>query len=156
MGQHGRAGGRYIRPIDQNGATPDTEGPQGTFTLTAGTTYYYVLGGAATPLESIQITGYTAGLIITSATIQDCNHGENEVTDKSSTAGEWVNEDPSTGFVGVDGTGWTASNSVVAAAGTGVGGAMFHVGDTGAARTRLEVVVGGTGGKARVSGHAKD
>lgn len=48
------------------------------------------------------------------------------------------------------------TSGVVAAAGTGVGGAMWHISDTGAKRTMLSVVVGATGGALRVSAHGKD
>lgn len=156
MGYKPRAGGRYVIPIDSTGAELTNAGPPGEFTLTAGAHYYYVLGGSAAPFQSVHLTGYTAGLIITSATIQDCNHDERDVTNQSTVAGEWAPETPPTGYVGPTGTGWTATNGVVAAAGTGVGGAVIHIAETGAYRTRLDVLVGGTGGKLRVSFHGKD
>lgn len=155
MSRTPRAGGRYVAPIDGNGVTLTTEGPQGVFTLSANTTYYYVIGGAEAPVEAAHLTGYDAGLVITSASVQDSNHDEVQVTNHSAVVGEWVTEDPTTAFVGVDGTGWSASNGEVAASGGGVGGAMFHIGDTGAFRTRIAVVVGAAGGKLRVSAHGK-
>lgn len=156
MGRHGPAGGRAIIPIDTSG-NPVTAGKApGVYTLSSGTTYYYLFGGADAAFTSIHITGYTSGAILTSGTIQDCNHDVGKVTDFSGTIGEWVSEDPSTAFVGADGTGWTATNGVLAVAGTGLGGAMFHMAETGAARHRLAVVVGGTGGDFLVSGHNKE
>jgi len=151
-----RPGGPYVQPLQTDGNNLVDEIGRGRYTLTAGTTYYYLLGGADAPFHSVQITGYTAGLVITSATIQDTNHGTLDVTDQSSVVGEWVTEDPTTAFVGVDGTGWSATNGVVAASGGGVGGAVWHLGESGAARTRLAVVVGGTGGILRVSAWGKD
>lgn len=156
MSRQPRAGGRYIAPIKQSDGTTPNEAPRGAYVLASGTTYHYIIGGIEASRISVQITGYTAGLIITSATIQDTNHEVVDVLDTSNTAGEWVTEDPSTAFVGVDGTGWSVSSGVVAAAGSGVGGALWHVSDSGAARTRLVVVVGGTGGTLRVSAHGKD
>jgi hypothetical protein len=160
-----------LKPIlTDDGSSPDEKAP-GIYTLTANKTYVFILGGAAAPFASVQLTGYTAGAAVTSATIQDCNHGgpftnedgsasTREITDISLVVGEWIPERPPSGYVGVDGTGWTvgsgATACVVAAAGTGVGGAMFHLGETGAARTRLAVVVAGTGGDFRVAGHMKD
>jgi hypothetical protein len=145
-----------VIPIDSNGAEAASAGEHGKFTLTAGTTYYYVLGGADASCQSFTLTGYTSAAVVTSGTVQDTNHAELDVTNHSSTAGEWLNEDPTTAFVAVDGTGWSQTNGVIAAAGSGVGGAMFHLGDDGASRTRIAVVVGGTGGVFRGSAWGKE
>lgn len=156
MSRQPRAGGRYVPPVKQSDGTTPAEAPVGAYTLEANTTYVYIIGGIEASRVSIQLTGYTSGLVITSATVQDTNHQSAEVTDRSLTVGEWVTEDPSTAFVGVDGTGWSVTNAVVAASGAGVGGAVWHISDTGAARTRLAVVVGATGGLVRVSAHGKN
>jgi hypothetical protein len=156
MSRQSRAGGRYIAPLQTNGTELTDQLGRGIYALSASTTYLFILGGTDAPFASIHLTGYTAGLVITSATIQDCDHHDTEVPNTSVVVGEWVNEDPTTAFVGVDGTGWSVTNGVVAASGGGVGGALWHIGETGAARTRLTVVVGGTGGNVRVSGHGKD
>jgi hypothetical protein len=155
-----RAGGRYITPIDSNGDPLTNEGPRGAYTLTAGQTYYYILGGPDATFISGTLTAYASaaaanGLIITSATVQDTDHDERDVPNKSSTVGEWISEDPSSGFVGADGTGWSASSGVLAATGAGLGGGRFNIAETAAYRTRVAVVVGGTGGPLRVSGHGK-
>lgn len=163
---------RYLVPIDTaDGTSPAESGGHGIYALTAGHTYRYLLPSLDTPFQSIHFTGIDAALIITSATVQDCNHAGSvnggptagDVTDISTTAGEWINERPTNGYVAVDGTGWSvgsgATACVVAATGSGaggtVGGALWHIGETGAARTCLLVVVGATGGKARVSGAGK-
>lgn len=153
MGNRPRAGGRYVRPINSTGAEVLTEGGPGNYTLTAGT-FHFILGGDAAPFGSVHISG-DAAIAITSATILDCNHGEKEVSDFSVVVGEWVTEDPTTGFVAVDGANWVVLNCVVSCTAGAVGGAMWHVAETGAYRTRLTVVVG-TGGKLRVSAHGKD
>ncbi len=156
MSRQPRTGGPYIPPIDvTNGGVELTaqNGP-GRYTLAANTTYRFCGGGNGAAFQSYTITGYTAGALAT-VTVQDTNHGVLEVPNGSNVVGEWVNEDPSTGFVAVDGTGWTQANSIVTVGGTGVGGATFHVGETGAARTALLVVVGGTGGDFRVSYNGK-
>jgi hypothetical protein len=164
MSRMPRAGGRYVQPIDSSGVLvpPDTTGnaARGVYPLAAGQTYYYILGGPDAPIISGHITAYASaaaanGLIITSATVQDCDHSELDVTNFSSTVGEWVDEDPSSAFVGADGTGWSATNGVLAATGAGLGGARFNVADTAAYRTRVKVVVGATGGPLRVSSHGK-
>src|SRR5258707_122569 len=121
MGQHGRAGGaRWVYPIDSNGASLENTSAdkgRGVCTLTAGATYYYILGGIAAPFQSVHLTGKTAALILTSAAIQDCNHMEQDITHYSSTDGEWLTEQPTTAYVAVKGTGveWSATNGVVAA-----------------------------------------
>jgi hypothetical protein len=160
---------RYLVPIDTaDGTSPAEAGGHGIYTLTASHTYVYLDPTLDTPFTSFDLTGYDAGLVITSATIQDTNHpgsvtagGPNggDVPDTSVTVGEWKNERPTNGYVAADGAGWSvgsgATACVVAASGAGVGGALWHVAETGAARTRLNVVVGGTGGKVRVSAAGK-
>lgn len=158
MGQHGRAGGaRWIYPIDSNGVSLENTSAdkgRGVCTLTAGATYYYILGGKPAPFQSIHLTGKTAALILTSASIQGCDH--DDVLDKSSTAGEWPTDQPTTAYVSTDGTGWSATNGVLAVVGGNLGGARWNDSETGVARKRLAVVVGGTGGDALVSWHGKD
>lgn len=154
MGRKGRAFGRYVTPIKSDGTEPAQDGGRGVYTLASGSTYYYILGGGDATFLSGTFTGYTSGAIC-SATVQDTDHGELDVTNIDAVVGNWVSEDPSTGFVGADGTGWVATNSVLAVAGTGVGGARFNVGEQAATRTRVAVVVT-TGGLFRMSCGAKD
>lgn len=157
----------YLPPIDTaDGSTPAEIG-HGIFTLTTGHSYVYILPTKDTPFTSIDITGYDAALAFTSATIQDTNHAgptagggptSGDVPDTSTTVGEWKNERPTNGYVAADGTGWSvgtgATACVVASTGAGVGGALWHIAETGAARTRLLVVCTGTG-RARVSAAGK-
>ena len=149
---------RYITPIDSNGNIPAPAlqtGP-GAYTLLANTTYHFPLGGSDRPFQSVHLTGYTAAALVTTATIKDCNHARVDVSDFDTTAGHWPSETPTDAYVAVDGTGWSMSSAGVAAAvGTGVGCALWHITPTGAARTRLTVVVGGTGGVFRCSGAGK-
>lgn len=160
MSRMPRAGGRYVQPIDSSGVLVPQGDGRGVYTLTAGQTYYYILGGPDASIISGTFTAYASaaaanGLIITSATVQDCDHSELDVLNHSSTVGEWINEDPSTAFVGVDGTGWSVTNGVLAATGAGLGGGRFNIAETAAYRTRVAVVVGATGGPLRVSSHGK-
>ena len=150
MSQAGRAGGRYVTPIKSDGTEPAQIG-RGIYTLEAGATYYYLLGGAGGVFGSGTITGYDAAAILTSATVQDTDHPEQDITNIHAVTGDWISEDPSTAFVGADGAGWTVTNGVLAVAGGAVGGARFNVAETAAARTRVAVVVGGTGGRFRFS-----
>ena len=88
-------------------------------------------------------------------TVEDCCFAPIEVSDHNTVAGTWLAEDPTDAFVATDGAGTTATNGVVAVAGGTAGGAMWHV-DTAARRTRLKVVVGGTGGEVRVATWGKE
>jgi len=156
MTRSNRPGGRYVPPLKTDGTLLAGEAPRGAYTLVAGTTYYYILGTADAPFHAVHITSYTSALVITSATIQDCIHGELEVTDHSTVAGEWVPETPTTAYVGTTGSGWSQTNAVVASTGAALGGALWNLGEAGSKRCRLAVVVGGTGGILRVSCWGKD
>lgn len=148
----------YITPIKSDGTVQTesaTEFGRGSYTLASSSTYYFPLGGQDVPFLSGHMQ-WDASIILTSVTIEDCNFPETDVTWYSNGSGEWIDEDPTTAFVGLDGAGATASNGVVAVAGGAQGGAMFHVAQTGARRTRLAVVVAGTGGEVRVSGWGKE
>lgn len=130
-------------------------------TLANGITYMFPFGGAESPLESIHCK-WDAAIIITSITIEDCNFpkradgaGGVDVADDDTTAGSWIDEDPSTAFVGTVGAGTTVVNGVVGVPGGAAGGCMFHLGNFGARRGRIKVVVGATGGLLRVWGHGK-
>jgi hypothetical protein len=157
---------RYLVPIDTADGSSPNEGPRGAYTLTSGHTYVYIAPSMDTPFSAIELTALDAALAFTSATIQDCVHGgpvangptTGDVSDTSTTVGEWINERPTNGYVAADGTGWSvgsgATACVVVSTGAGVGGALWHVAETGAPRTRLIVVCTGTG-RARVSGAGK-
>lgn len=120
---------------------------RGVHTLTAGATYYFPLGGQDAPVLSAHLQHDAAIALV--ATIEDSNFPEDEASWYASTAGLWIDEDPSTAFVGVVGATTTVTNGVVTVVAGNVGGAMWHISDTGARRTRLKVVVGGTGGEVR-------
>lgn len=163
---HGRS--HYLVPIDVADNTTPAEAPHGVYTLVASHTYVYICPSLDTPFTSIDLQGIDAALVITSATVQDTNRpgptagsgpGGGDLPDTDTAVGGWKNERPTTGYVAVDGTGWSVGSAatacVVAATGGNVGGAMWHVAETGAARTRLIVAVGATGGKACVSGCGK-
>jgi len=158
----------YITPIKSDGTVETEDGTEfgrGSYTLASGTRYFYVIGGADAPFNSIHFQ-WDASIIITSLTVEDCNFppvargdgagGAGDVSDFSVAAGDWIDEDPSTAFVGTVGAGVTVTSGVVAVAGGAQGGCMFHVVDTGARRTRVNMLVGGTGGEARCAVWAKE
>lgn len=148
----------YITPIKSDGTTQvesAAEFGRGSFTLASGTTYFYPVGGQDAPILSVHVQ-WDAQIIITSLTIEDCNFPDSDVDWYDDAAGEWIDEDPSSAFVGTDSGGATVTNGVVAVAGGSQGGCMFHLADTGARRTRLKVVVAGTGGELRVASWGKE
>ncbi len=149
----------FITPIKSDGVVQTesaTEFGRGSFTLALSTTYYYPIGGTDCPVQSVHCH-WDASIVITSITVEDCNMPPAEVSDYvASTGGLWIDEDPTTAFVGTKGAGVTPTNGVVAVTGGALGGCMFHIADTGARRTRLAVVVGATGGEMRVAAWGKE
>lgn len=159
------AGTPVLALRSRDGASLATAG----VTLLANTTYLFPLGTAraAAPGEttsnSVHLLGKTAGLIITDAHIEDTNllparspdgRGDAFLTDFDiATIGAWMPETPSNADVRFVGTGWSASGGIATAAGTGIGGAMFHLGNMGSLRKRLRVTTGGTGGLVQVGMH---
>lgn len=148
----------FITPVNAAG-TIQTPGAaiygRGTFLLVTGTTYYFPLGGQDATAVSAHVR-WDSDIIIDSITVEDCNYSEDDVSNYADDAGDWIDEDPSTAFVGSDGAGVTATNGVIAVAGGAAGGCMFHMDGTGARRTRVKVVVGGTGGYMKISGWSKE
>lgn len=136
--------------VKSDGSLPKpTEAGQ---TLASSSTYYYDLMGNDAPLSSVHAL-WDASIVITSMEIEDTNCPE--VALASTTAGQWITEDPSDAYVAVEGAGVTATNATVAATGGAIGGAMWHLGNDGALKKRLKVVVGATGGVMRVQTHYK-
>ncbi len=154
MSRQKRPGGPYVTPIAAGGATP-AEAPRGAYTLASGTTYYAALGGIEAPLLSAHVR-WDAAIVITAITVEDSNLSPDESTDIDATAGNWIPENPAGAYVAVVGAGATATGASVAVTGGAAGGAMFHLANAGALRTRLKIVVGGTGGIVRIAAHGKD
>lgn len=125
-------------------------GPRGML-LANGTTYYVPLGGGDEALvESLHVQWDNAAIL--TITIEDTNNPD--VSLVSATAGEWIQENPTTAYVGA--TGGTPTNLTVAVAGGTQGGCMIHLGNIGSLRARAKVAVGGTGGTVNFCSHAKD
>ncbi|HVJ21172.1 MAG TPA: hypothetical protein VM686_37430 [Polyangiaceae bacterium] len=154
MSLNKRPGGPYVTPIKSDGTQAAEAGERGKYTLASGTTYCFPLGGVGAPTQSVQLEG-DASIIITSATIEESNLGESEASDYGTATGTWIKDNGTAGVTSAVGTGWTATARTIAVVGGNVGGAMWQLPDRGAARLRLVVVVGGTGGVVRVSAHGK-
>lgn len=148
----------YITPYNTAGTEQvqsAVEFGHGSFTLVNGTDYFYPLGGQDSAFISAHVQ-WDASVVITSITVEDCDFPERDVAWYSDNSGEWIDEDPSTAFVGSDGAGVTVTNGVVAVAGGAQGGCLFHIADSGARRTRIKISVGATGGEVRVASWAKE
>ncbi len=154
----------FLTPVKSDGTVQvasNTEFGRGTFTLTSGTTYYLPIGGQDCPISSLHCH-WDAAIILTTLTIEDCNApGGNASTSEvpsyvSGATGLWIPEGDTTSVVKCVGAGASATSGVVAVTGGAAGGCMFHVADTGARRTRLAIVVGGTGGEMQFWGWGKE
>lgn len=142
------------------GATPEliafteTTGVKVPFVATSGmtlansTNYYLSLGGQSAPLESLHVK-WDATITLT-LTIWSSNF--DDVLVYTNTAGEWIQENPSTAYVGV--TGGTVSSLTVTVAGGSAGGCVIHLGNFGARRLKAKVAVT-TGGNLRAAVHGK-
>lgn len=152
----------FITPIKSDGTVQTesaTEFGRGSFTLASGTTYFYPLGGDDASMMDAHCQ-WDASIVITSITVETCSFppGVNGggVEDHDDAAGEWIDQDLPTAYVGTDGAGVTVTAGVVAVAGGAQGGCNFQISDNPARRTRLKVVVGGTGGEMRVASWGKE
>lgn len=145
-----------------DGTEPTTSNALGlnSFLLTSATRYIIGLAGSDYSLLGAHVQ-WDATIVITSITVEDCSLPiEAFASDAqhgllSTTAGVWIKEIPTTSYVGTDiATGVTITNGSVAVAGGTQSGCHFHVVDTSAARTRLNILVG-TGGVIRFGGNVK-
>lgn len=149
-----RPGGPYVVPVlTDDGTDAVAANGRGKYTLTASKTYVALLGGAGAPVHSAQVE-FDSGSVITSITIEDCNADVSEVTNIDTANGAWIAENPLDSYVGCEGNA-SAVAAVVSKTAGAVGGCMFHLNGTGAARTRLTIVVGATGGVVRIAAHGK-
>lgn len=117
-------------------------------TLTAGT-YYYGVGGDVDVSRSAHFK-WDASLVAT-ITIEDTNFPD--VAISSTASGDWIQENPSSAYVGV--TGGSAAGLTITVPGGFAGGAMVHLSSFGSRRLRAKVVVS-TQGALRLRNHGKE
>ena len=144
-----------VSPQKSDGTFPtqveDQAGLQAGVTLVNGTTYFYVLDAQRPcPLQSFHIKWDSAAIL--TVTLEKSNLVD--VTAYSTTAGDWI-EDDSADLL-IDKTSGTVTGTSLAVAGGTAGGATFKHKFAAFIRTRLKVVVGGTGGVVRVAAVGKD
>lgn len=130
------------------------------FTLAASTTYVFIIPAADALMVSAHLL-WDAAIAITAAKIESCDFPGGEVSDYADgstgvTAGFWIDEDPTTAFVGTVSAGTTVTNGVVAHTAGAQGGARFNISNIAARRLRLRVEVGATGGEVKCGWWAKE
>lgn len=150
----------FVTPLTATTGTPVAmDADTGLATLASGTTYYYPLGNTEkfasevrrANLEFVHVRWDSAAIL--TITFEDTGWTRSQVSDYDATAGLWVQENPTTAYVAAS-TG-TVTNLSVAVAGGTAGGCTFHLGNFGAPRCRIKIVVGGTGGSVGVAQHGK-
>jgi hypothetical protein len=132
-------------------------------TLASGTTYLFPIGSqrSAVPAEASYASTHfrwDAAIIVT-LTLETCNftatrspdmRGDVDVSDFDTTAGNWMQENPSGAYVSGSGAGGlTVTNLTLVVAGGTAGGSTINLGNLAMRRARWKAVVGGTGGKIR-------
>lgn len=139
-------------------------------TLPAGT-FYFPIGSnnAETPMHTalVCVQAQWAAAVAGVMTVEFCNFpstqgnnggdptlGPPDVTDFDAVAGNWVVSNPSTAIVDIVGSGNSATAATVTAGGTAMGGAIWNIGNYGARRMRLKMVLS-AGGLVRVNAHGK-
>lgn len=138
-----------VVPLSDAGV-PITVDANGYATLVAGATYFYPLSEPGDLVQSAHVQWDIAAIL----TITFADTNQNEVTPFSVVAGRWIQENPLTAYIPV--LGGTATGMTVAVPGGTAGGAMYNISGAGTKRSRLKIVVGGTGGVVRVSKHGKE
>jgi hypothetical protein len=137
----------------------------GGVTLGVGT-YYFPLGSARAevPAETELVGAQLkwAAAVAATITVETSNFpakrggfsGPTDVTDYSTTGGDWIAENPPTAYVPVTGAGNSSTLLVITAGGTTAGGAMIHMGNIGSRRCHIKVVTT-VGGLMRVNVNGK-
>ena len=129
-------------------------------TLANATTYYFSLG--ISPGAS-QLSAHLmwASAVVATFTLEVSNFpataygsSASDVTDYSTTAGEWQQFNSPSAYVPTQGSGNTSVGATVTAGGTAAGAAFYDMSLVGARRMRIKVVVT-TGGVVRCGTHGK-
>ncbi len=137
-------------------------------TLEANKTYYFPFGSqnAATPAQTSLVGSHLKWSAALAATVTlelcgfpaqigaDNRNGTVDVSDYDATAGNFVQENPSTAVVSVSGSGNSATALTITVGGSAAGGATCSLGNFGMRRARWKVVTT-VGGVMRVNVHGK-
>lgn len=150
MSRKPRHGGSNVQPFISDGSAEALPNGRDGYTLLAGKTYFYDLGGDVAPFTHFHVKWDAAAIIV--VTFEDTDF--EEITLIDATIGNWVKQDPTAGRI--DATSGAIANSTLTIAGGAAGGATWSVAPAGNRRRRVKIVVGGTGGVVRVGTYGKD
>jgi hypothetical protein len=130
-------------------------------TLAAGT-WYFVLGETVREVGDLSAHLKWAAAAAGTAKIEFCDFPATEVdgetadiTGHSSTAGDWIPQDPDDAYVAVTGSGNSSTGAVVTLGGSAAGGCTFELPSLGVRRARIELVLS-VGGLVRCAVNAKE
>lgn len=143
--------GHYLPPVKQSdGTTASKAGKSGVYTLTA-TTYFVEINTQTSTHESIHLQWNTALVGVITVESTDFGFGTNEADLTYNVAdGTWIQQNPSTAYVPIVGTGATVSDLTITLAGGGDGGAEINLSALAPARLRLRLAIT-TGGTIRIA-----
>lgn len=149
--------------ITSSGAPVARDPASGLLTLVAGT-YFVPVGSDQAPTPSMASLCSTqlawSSAFVATITVETCNFpggserkgaGKDNVTDWDTTAGNWLPQNPSTAYVPC--VGGSVSNMTVTT--NAQGGCEFDIGNLGARRERIKLIVT-TGGTVRINRRGKN
>lgn len=146
--------GQYAEPFKASDSTLAAKaGPRGVYTLASSTVYYAEINVQTSPCESIHLQSSAA--LVATVTVETSDLANGEASSVSTTAGDWIQQNPSSAYVPTAGTGVTPTALSIAFAGGGSGGgAQINLSGLASARLRLKIDVT-TGGTLRIAHSGK-
>jgi hypothetical protein len=145
--------GQYVQPIKSDGTLAVAAGSHGVYTLSGSSTYYAEINTQTSPTQSIHLQ-WSAALAAT-ITVETSDFAVADAATTSSTAGDWVQQNPSSAYVPVVGSGNSASALTITAGGSAAGAAQINLAGLGSPRLRVKIVVT-TGGTIRIAQSGKE
>lgn len=154
MIDYNAGGNGDLDAITSAGAPVARDPASGILTLIPGT-YFLPIGSDQSPTPSMTtvVSAHLAWSAPFAATItvETCNFpggsdrkatGKDDVLDyENAGTGNWIQENPSTAYVGIVGTNNVVISLTITAGGTNAGGCMIDIGNFGSRRVRLKAVV---------------
>lgn len=138
-----------VQIVKADGTVPATSGLG--YLLESGETYYAMANLGERSLQSFQLIADDT-IELASASVSDTNTSA-PLNDVSA---QWTPEKPPSAVIGTTASaGFNVTNATITKTAGTAGSAMIHVVDSGAARTRLEIVVGSAGGVLQIACHGK-
>lgn len=140
--------GQYLTPIKSDATEAAPAGRRGFYTLGVAT-YFVEINQQSATVASLHLQWGSA--LIGSITVESTDADDRDAPITYNTSdGTWLQQNPSTAYVPITGTGASVSNLTITLAGGGAGGAEINLSDLGPARLRLRLAIS-TGGDFRVA-----